>query len=187
MVRRFCLGILAGMLAATGHAAACDTPHQADALQGVARAIPASYAPAPSTKLYQPPSNRLDPYTALSKINELRLANGVKPLTLDPLLAEAAHAHAADLARRDAISHYGVNGSTPVTRVASTGYDAVLTGENVATGYRDFDEVLDGWLHSPGHRKTLLLPDVVHVGLALVYDRNASSRTFWTMVVAEPF
>ncbi len=187
MVQRFWLALAAGAVAASGAAAACDAPHHGGASKGAVRATSASYGAAAPSTLYQPPSSRLDPYAALSKINELRVANGVRPLALDPLLAEAAHAHAADLAKRDAISHYGANGSTPVTRVAATGYDAVLTGENVATGYRHFDEVLDGWLHSPSHRKTLLLPDAAHVGLALVYDRSASSRTFWTMVVAEPF
>ena len=145
--------------------------------------VKASFTPAH----YIPPGNRLDPQAALEKINALRQAHGAAPLTLDPALNQAAVIHAEDLASRDAISHYGRDGSTPVTRVAATGYDAVLTGENVATGQRRFDDVLDGWFHSDSHRTTLLLPDAVHVGLALVYNPDSSSRTFWTMVVAEPF
>lgn len=137
--------------------------------------------------VYTPPADRLDPQIALARINQVRAAAGLRPLTLDPSLAEAAKAHAADLAARDAISHYGRDGSTPDKRVAATGYDAVITGENVATGQRDFDEVLDGWLDSESHRRTLLLPEAVHTGLALVYNPKASYRTFWTMVVAEPF
>ncbi len=144
---------------------------------------PASYI-SPS---YTAPSKRLDPEIALQKINAFRAASGLPALVLDPALTQAASAHAADLAARDAISHYGADGSTPVTRVASTGYDAIVTGENVATGQRHFDEVLDGWIDSESHRKTLLAPTVIHAGLALVYNPKASSRTFWTMVVAEPF
>lgn len=140
-----------------------------------------------SAPAYVAPGDRLDPYAALDKINRFRAARGASPLAFDAALATAAHAHAADLAARDTISHYGADGSTPVDRVSAAGYDAIVTGENVATGQRRFEEVLDGWIESDGHRKTLLHPTAVHVGLALVYNPEASSRTFWTMVVAEPF
>lgn len=136
---------------------------------------------------YVPPSDRLDPFAALEKINALRAAEGLGPVALDPLLTRAAAVQAEDLAARDDISHFGADGSNPVTRVAATGYDAMLVGENVSTGQRDLDEVLAGWMHSESHRKTLMMPEALHVGLALVYDPKTSYRTFWTMVIAEPF
>jgi len=92
-----------------------------------------------------------------------------------------------DLARLDDVSHYGTDGSSPVDRVFKAGYSGVMTGENVSAGQRDLDEVLDGWLKSSSHRKTLLMKEAQHVGVALAYDPKTTYRTFWTLVIAEPF
>ena len=159
---------------ATSRTMACDTPHQ----QTVTPILAASY---------QSPAQRFDVAAALSAINEVRRSEGVSPLTLSQELTIAAETYSRELAQRDELSHVGADGSTPVTRVAATGYDAVMTGENLASGQRQFDDVLSGWLSSPSHRRTLLQEDVSDIGLALVYDPDTVYRTFWTMVVAEPF
>lgn len=142
---------------------------------------------APTLASYSSPDERFDAQHAVRKINEIRRQAGLHALTMNLELSIAAQQHAADLARRDDISHYGADGSTPVTRVAATGYDAVETGENVATGQRHLEDVLAGWLESESHRATLLSRNALDIGLALVYDPDTTYRTFWTMVVAEPF
>ena len=136
---------------------------------------------------YQSPAQRFDVAAAVVAINDIRRREGVSPLSLSEELMIAAEAYSRELSHRDELSHYGADGSTPMTRVAATGYDAVLTGENLASGQRKFDDVLSGWLSSPSHRRTLLQENVSDIGLALAYDPDTAYRTFWTMVVAEPF
>jgi uncharacterized protein YkwD len=63
----------------------------------------------------------------------------------------------------------------------------VTVGENVSAGQRQQDEAIDGWLESPAHLATILAPGVTHLGLAVAYDPATRYRSYWTMVVAEPF
>ena len=119
-------------------------------------------------------------------VNSYRAERGLPPLTLEKLLTRAARRHAEDLAKGDRISHNGTDGSDPWTRVKVTGYRPVLAAENVGVGQSSFAEVLQGWKNSPGHNKNLLLPDAVHMGIALVTRQNSRYQTFWTLVLGKP-
>lgn len=128
----------------------------------------------------------LDPNRARDLINKYRRERGLKPLSLNPQLSEAAKTHSRDLAKWDRISHYGSDGSNPWDRVKRTGYNAKVAAENVGTGQIDFSEVLKGWKDSPGHNKNLLLTDANEMGLALVQDPKSEFKSFWTLVIAAP-
>ena len=116
-------------------------------------------------------------------INAYRKEKGLKPLGLNPALAEAAKAHSQDLAKWDRISHYGSDGSNPWDRVKRAGYNAKVAAENVGTGQASLEEVIKGWKASPGHNKNLLLADAAEMGIALVQDQRTEFKTFWTLVV----
>lgn len=120
---------------------------------------------------------------ARSLINAYRSEHGLKPLSLNARLTEAARNHSRDLAKWDRISHYGSDGSNPWDRVKRTGYPARIAAENVGTGQATFKEVLQGWKDSPGHNKNLLLKDADHMGIALVKDPKTEFKTFWTLVL----
>ncbi|HWB44334.1 MAG TPA: CAP domain-containing protein [Hyphomicrobiaceae bacterium] len=129
---------------------------------------------------------RLDSEKAVALINAYRKSKGLKPLTLNAQLTEAAKAHSADLAKWDRISHYGSDGSNPWDRVKRAGYHAKLAAENVGTGQVTIEEVMKGWEASPGHNKNLLLADARHMGIALVQDPKTEFKTFWTLVIGAP-
>ncbi len=128
-------------------------------------------------------ATKLDMDKARDTINAYRATKGLKPLKLNPALAEAAKAHSRDLAKWDRISHYGSDGSNPWDRVKRTGYNAKVAAENVGTGQASFDEVMKGWQDSAGHNKNLLLSDATEMGLALVQDPKTEFKTFWTLVL----
>lgn len=125
----------------------------------------------------------LDLERARQLINAYRKQHGLKPLTLNAALTEAAKLHARDLAKWDRISHYGSDGSNPWDRVKRVGYKAKVAAENVGTGQVSIDEVLKGWEASPGHNKNLLLREAEHMGIALVQDPRTEFKTFWTLLV----
>ena len=126
---------------------------------------------------------KLDAEQARDVINAYRQSKGLKPLKLNAALTEAAKAHSRDLAKWDRISHYGSDGSNPWDRVKRTGYNAKVAAENVGTGQASITEVMKGWQDSPGHNKNLLLPEVEHMGIALVQDPKTEFKTFWTLVI----
>jgi uncharacterized protein YkwD len=125
----------------------------------------------------------LDLDRARQLINAYRKQHGLKPLTLNPALTEAAKLHSRDLAKWDRISHYGSDGSNPWDRVKRVGYRAKVAAENVGTGQVSIEEVLKGWEASPGHNKNLLLREAEHMGIALVQDPRTEFKTFWTLLV----
>ncbi len=128
-------------------------------------------------------ATKLDTDQARDVINSYRQSKGLKPLKLNAALTEAAKAHSLDLAKWDRISHYGSDGSNPWDRVKRTGYNAKVAAENVGTGQASIVEVMKGWQESAGHNKNLLLPDVEHMGIALVQDPKTEFKTFWTLVI----
>lgn len=128
-------------------------------------------------------STNLDAAGARDLINAYRKANGLKPLSLNIELTNAAKAHAKDLAKWDRISHYGSDGSNPWDRVKRSGYNAKVAAENVGTGQITFSEVLKGWQESPGHNRNLLMSDVDNMGIALVHESKTEFKTFWVLAL----
>lgn len=103
-------------------------------------------------------------------------------LRYEARLARAARRHSAYMASRGVISHIGEGGSSVAERVTQEGYAWSWVGENLAYS-SGFDmtpeQVLRGWLDSPGHCRNLLYPEFTEVGLGKV-------ETYWTLVLATP-
>ena len=85
------------------------------------------------------------------------------------------------------MSHYSVDGSSPTDRAVRAGYDAILIGENVSAGQRNYHEAVTAWIGSAPHRQTLLLESAQEMGIALVEDPASPYRTYWALVVGERF
>ena len=146
-------------------------------------ASPAVDPAASSNSLIDASQPHLDANKALALINAYRQENGLPALTLDPMLTRAAKAHSRDLAKTDKISHIGSDGSNPWDRVKRTGYGVKLAAENIGTGQKSVEEVIEGWKGSDAHNRNLLLTDAQSIGIALVYDAKTANKTFWTLVV----
>ncbi|WP_282776398.1 MULTISPECIES: CAP domain-containing protein [unclassified Nocardia] len=112
--------------------------------------------------------------------NRERIRAGLPPLTPDPLLTRAAQAHSADMVARDFYAHTCPDGSRPWDRAAAAGCTRRTIGENIANGYHDPAEVVDGWMNSPGHRANILKPDFTHIGVGLV--GGGRNGTYWTQL-----
>lgn len=108
------------------------------------------------------------------------------PVRLNPRLNGAADAHAADMARRDYFAHVDPENHTPADRVRRTGYDARVVGENLAVGARTEAEVVDGWLHSPGHCENLMDARFTEMGLGFAGAEAPRAGEYWVQVLALP-
>ncbi|MEP7242354.1 MAG: CAP domain-containing protein [Gammaproteobacteria bacterium] len=108
------------------------------------------------------------------------------PLVLASRLNDAAREHARDMAKHSELSHEGSDGTTPAQRVTQEGYAWRTVGENVASGPTSAEEVMAGWLESPGHCENLMDPRFTEMGIAYTVDSKSESGVYWAQVFATP-
>lgn len=99
--------------------------------------------------------------------NQERSRKNAPQLRWDPVLAQAAAYHAAQMASRGAISHQFSGEPDLSARGASAGAHFSLISENVAEA-PSAARVHAAWMQSPGHRDNILDPKVDAVGIAIV-------------------
>jgi uncharacterized protein YkwD len=107
------------------------------------------------------------------------------PLAPSRALDDAALRHARDMARHDYFDHTGRDGSQPKQRLARTGYRSRLTGENIAFGPESAEEVVEGWLASPGHCANIMEPRIEEMGIGFAVGRQRGA-IYWVQTLARP-
>ena len=98
-------------------------------------------------------------------------------LRLSGELGAAAADHARDMARERFFEHRGSDGSEPKTRVLRAGYQPRLTGENIAYGPESAEEVVAGWLASPGHCANIMDSRFQHIGVGVATGRGRGKES----------
>ncbi|CAO5149652.1 conserved hypothetical protein [Frankia sp. AiPs1] len=112
--------------------------------------------------------------------NVERQQAGLLPLSVDPVLTAAADGHSADMARRGFFAHTSPDGRTVSDRVTALGYRYSRVAENIAAGQTSAQEVVSGWMNSPGHRANILLPQLREIGVG--HAVGGEYGTYWTQV-----
>lgn len=126
-----------------------------------------SIAPAlRAQSIFNTPPNVAEQFL-LAAANQDRVARGLQPLRLDVTLSEAALAHALEMAAHRDISHQFPGEPKLSERGAKAGAHFSLISENVAEA-PIATMIHDLWMHSEGHRKNLLDPNVDVVGIAVI-------------------
>ncbi|WP_306153288.1 CAP domain-containing protein [Roseovarius sp. MMSF_3281] len=118
--------------------------------------------------------------SARDRINATRAEAGRDALSVNRKLTRAAAAHARDLAETGAFSHTGSNGSSVGDRVRRQGYGFCFVAENIAKGQGALEQVLSGWMASPGHRRNIRAEQAVEFGLV------RGPGNLWVMVLGKP-
>lgn len=108
------------------------------------------------------------------------------PLRWNAALARAALEHSNDMARHNAFSHIGTDGSHPAERMARAGYTSRFMGENIAAGQVTPQEAVRSWLESPDHCANIMNPEFRDTGGASVSARASELGTYWTEIFAAP-
>lgn len=107
------------------------------------------------------------------------------PLSASRPLSHAAADHARDMARRNYFDHRGRDGSQPKERVLRAGYEPQLSGENIAFGPQTAEEVVAGWLDSPGHCANIMEPRFEHIGVGVATGKKRG-RIYWVQNFGAP-
>jgi uncharacterized protein YkwD len=108
------------------------------------------------------------------------------PLSLSEVLGRAARTQADDMARHGSLSHAGSDGSTPAERATRAGYRWKLVGENIAAGQPTAEQVVAGWLESPGHCANIMDPAYAEMGVAFAYEARSEKDIYWSQVFGTP-
>lgn len=109
----------------------------------------------------------------------------VPPLTVSRALNEAAAAHARDMVKKRYFDHRGRDGSQPKDRVLRAGYKYRITGENIAMGPESAEEVVAGWLDSPGHCANIMEARFENIGVGLAAGRKRG-QIYWVQSFGAP-
>ena len=126
----------------------------------------------------------------MQRINTLRASGavcgttafaGASALVWNNTLVLAAKGHSADMAQKNYFSHTSQDGRTAGQRITAAGYDWSTYGENIAAGQRTVEQVMNGWISSPGHCQNLMNPNFRDVAVACVRNDSAYYRLYWTM------
>lgn len=117
----------------------------------------------------------------LVRVNAERAKQGLPALVLNELLNQSAQKKSEDMFTRDYFAHESPDGVSPHQLITSMGYPAQTSAENLAKGQKTIDEVMTGWMNSPGHRANILFNGIEEAGFGLKLGRNASGFTvLWT-------
>jgi len=120
----------------------------------------------------------------VDRTNAERTRRGLRPLTVDTRLAAAAQAHSADMVQRGFFAHESPDGRQVWDRAVAAGYAYRKVAENIAAGQRSAEEVVRGWMESPGHRANILDGDLAQIGVGRV--EGGSYGVYWTQVFGTP-
>jgi hypothetical protein len=124
--------------------------------------------------------------------NEFRRSQGQAPLAPEARLAAAARGFADLLADTDRFGH-DADGRSPSQRATAAGYGWCMVAENLAlegssAGFESAElaqDLVDGWIQSPGHRRNLLAADATQTGVAIAYSPR-SDRWYAVQMFGRP-
>jgi hypothetical protein len=104
----------------------------------------------------------------LGNVNAEREKAGLPPLKLNPELANAAQAKAADMFQNQYWAHNSPDGTQPWYFIDQANYSYQTAGENLARNFTQADTMVQAWLNSPTHRANILDSKYTDTGIAVL-------------------
>jgi uncharacterized protein YkwD len=123
----------------------------------------------------------------LELVNAHRAQVGLQALAVSPTLTAAATWKARHMAAYGYMAHDDPGppaARTPDQRLSACGYPQASWGENIASGYQTAQDVVSGWLASPGHRANIERAEYRATGVGVAGSQVYWAQTFGTAVDA---
>ncbi|MGE7437939.1 sigma-70 family RNA polymerase sigma factor [Kitasatospora sp. NPDC001175] len=156
----------------------------------------ASATPSPTPTATRAPSSpassptvRVAPTTSsiqqqvIDLVNAERAKAGCTPVKSNSKLQTAAQGHSDDMSARNFFDHTNPDGEGPQPRIEAAGYRWSTWGENIARGQSTPADVMDTWMHSPGHRANILNCAFTELGVGV---HQGSGGPWWTQDFGAP-
>ncbi len=102
-------------------------------------------------------------------------------LEMDAVISEAARGHCLDMGMQSYFEHDSLDGRTFADRMTNVGFMGALPwGENIAAGQSTPEEVVQGWMESPGHCRNIMNPEYRTIGIGYGVVPGSPYGTYWT-------
>lgn len=111
-------------------------------------------------------------------VNNERAKQRLEALSMDWELQRVARTKSCDMAEQGYFSHQSPTYGSPFDMMRQFGISYKTAGENIASGQRTPEEVMDSWMKSQGHRENILKPDFTHLGVG--YCKGGQYGHMWT-------
>ncbi len=125
--------------------------------------------PAPTTQTGNPSDVSSYANQVLQLVNKERAKAGLSALTTNTTLTNAANKRAKETVQ--SFSHTRPDGTNFNTVLKEFNISYRTAGENIAYGQKTPQEVVTGWMNSPGHRANILNANYGKIGIG-VYKSN---------------
>lgn len=110
--------------------------------------------------------NKANVEYVLSRINALRLENGLPALVLDSLISTTAQNKAIDMVNNNYFAHESPTYGSPFEMLKNSGVIYKTAGENIA-GNSNIDDAINSFIKSQTHRKNILSNSYTHIGIGI--------------------
>lgn len=117
-------------------------------------------------------------------VNRERVARGLQPYANNWQLERVARYKAADMLGKNYFSHISPTYGSPFNMMENFGIYFSSAGENIAMGQRTPEEVVNGWMNSPGHRANILSTSYTQIGVG--FARNSNGSNYWCQMFIKP-
>lgn len=120
-------------------------------------------------------------------VQDYRAGKGLPPLARTFALDELARQHSRDMAARAFAAHRSPEGTGTGERASAAGIAFLKIAENIARtrGVEDPVRVaVDGWIHSPSHRASLLDPGYTETGIGVAVTSDGT--VYFTQLFLRP-
>lgn len=125
---------------------------------------------------------QLNPRDIILLTNSERTKEGFSTLTFNTHLTMMAEAKARDMIKNNYFAHVSPTGIDVAMLSREYGYAYLNIGENLALGdFVSSQEVVGGWMNSPGHRANILNKSYTEIGVATIVGAY-NGRTVWFAV-----
>ncbi len=171
----------AGGLTTKGQNSNCSgTSNKTSTTAAKPSAKPAATKPAGST---QPTPAKNGDYSAFQKkvvelVNKERAKAGLKALKMNTQLSKVATLKSQDMAKNNYFDHNSPTYGSPFDMMKRFGITYRTAGENIAMGQTSPEQVMKGWMNSPGHRANILKASFTEIGVGVA--KNSGGRLYWT-------
>lgn len=113
--------------------------------------------------------------------NQARAESGLKPLTPNHKLTQAAYRKANDMLQHSYFAHTNPEGKPFYQWIEEEGYNYLYAGENLAIDFSTNEGVTAAWLASPSHRANIVNEHYTEIGIVALRGQWQGRET--TVVV----
>lgn len=131
-------------------------------------------------KYYEALANQVIQLTNIEREKE-----GLKPLIAHETLQVVAIDKATDMVTLNYFDHHSPTYGSPFEMMKSYGIDYRAAAENIAFGQSSAEEVVTGWMNSPGHRANILNDSFSHIAIGVA--ENQDRRLYFVQLFLRPF